>query len=87
MTKTHVLKTWPIFYEAALDGRKPFEVRRGNDRIYRVGDLLDLREWNPETKDFTGRRLLRRITYVMHGPELLPEDCWVLGLAPEEDLT
>lgn len=82
---THTLKTWPTFYEAVLDGRKTFEVRRGNDRTYQVGDLLDLQEWDPETKAFTGRRLLRRITYVMHGAPILPDDCWVMGIvAPEE---
>jgi hypothetical protein len=60
----HELKTWPQFFEAILDGRKNFEFRR-NDRDFRVGDLLDLKEWDPATKAYTGRACEVRITYIL----------------------
>jgi len=74
---THTLKIHPVYFEAILDGRKSFEVRHGNDRIYKEGETVRLREFE---KDFTGREVLVQVTYVMHGPPLLPEDCWVFGI-------
>lgn len=47
--KTHELKSWPNEFEAVRDLRKTFEVRV-DDREYKVGDWLLLREWvkNPD---------------------------------------
>lgn len=49
--KRHVLKCWPEFFDAIADGRKTFELRR-DDREYAVGDVLELRWWNPETESY-----------------------------------
>lgn len=76
---THTLKIQPEFFDAVSDGRKNFEVRRGNDRIYKVGDVVQLREFVQE-KGYTGHELLMEITYVMHGPPLLTDDIWVFGM-------
>jgi hypothetical protein len=72
--RTHELKTWPEFFRAIRDGRKRFELRR-NDRDFGVGDCLVLREWNPETKQYTGHKETRYVTYVL-------EDAEGLGLVP-----
>jgi hypothetical protein len=86
----HELKTWPTAFQAIWDGTKPFELRR-NDRGFRVGDSLHLREW--DTQDigapfggvYTGRSLVARITYVLtdgYFPGLQPGFA-VLGLKVE----
>ena len=68
---THQIKTWPGEFEAVRTGRKCHEVRR-NDRGYCVGDFLILKEWNPATEQYTGRAVLRRVTY------LTPSCAWGL---------
>lgn len=43
----HELKIWPQFYCRVKDGSKTFEVRN-NDRNFQRGDMVVLREWDPE---------------------------------------
>lgn len=71
--KTHELKSWPEFFADILAGKKMFELRR-NDRDYRPGDELALREWEPgdhpdkeATAKYTGRSVRMRVTYVLNG--------------------
>jgi hypothetical protein len=59
----HELKTWPRYFEAVVLGRKTFELRKA-DRTFVQGDTLILREWDPESGEYTGRSVERRITYV-----------------------
>lgn len=63
---THVLKTWPAYFQAIADGAKTFEIRR-NDRDYQTGDLLRLVEWDPDTGAATGRELARTVGFVAAG--------------------
>lgn len=65
--KTHDLKTWPQFYRAVIDGRKTFEVRK-NDRGFAEGDTLVLREWKPDTKNYTGLGVCVRVNYLVELP-------------------
>lgn len=60
----HALKIWPEYFEAVLDGRKRFEIRR-DDRGYKVGDVLNLREWDPAKERYTGRMLDASVTYLL----------------------
>ena len=57
-------KCWPEFFQAILDGRKKFEVRLADFAI-REGDSLVLREWDPKQKEFTGREMEKKVTYVL----------------------
>lgn len=87
--KTHHLKCWPEFFEAVIDGRKPFEVRE-NDRGYEVGDMLVLNEYRTEEHDYTGRKAERTITYIlpfgiMPGIDRADSDYVVLGLRDPND--
>ena len=61
----HVLKCWPEFFQSLLDGVKTFEIRL-NDRGYRVGDYLLLREYDPIALKYTDRKTTRRVTYITH---------------------
>lgn len=63
---THELKSWPEFFEPILNGAKSFELRV-NDRDFQVFDLLWLKEWDPKTKNYSGRQCFRSITYVEEG--------------------
>lgn len=74
----HSLKCWPKYWSAIADGRKNFDVRKGEDRQYQVGDELRLQEYDV-LKGFTGRQTRRIVGYIMHGGEWLPADVWVLG--------
>jgi hypothetical protein len=81
--REHVLKTWPCYFKDVYAEIKKFELRK-DDRNFRVGDLLILREWSPQTERFTGRECIRRVVYkVSEGPlpikGLLEEYC-ILGI-------
>ena len=65
-TKEHELKVWPTFYGPLKRGEKPFEVRV-NDRSYQRGETLYLREWDPDTKTYTGESCRKLITYTLSG--------------------
>lgn len=78
------LKTWPSYFQAILDGRKRFEVRQ-NDRDYLVGDVLVLREWDPNGGfgTYTGREYRVRVAYLMHGGQFgLSEGAVVMSIDP-----
>ncbi|UOQ53999.1 ASCH/PUA domain-containing protein [Hymenobacter cellulosivorans] len=73
--QTHELKTWPVCFAAVESGAKPFDVRE-NDRNYQVGDVLLLREYEPETEHYSGRTLLRSVSYVLQGGSFGLEAGW-----------
>lgn len=79
--RIHELKTWPEPFEAMAEGRKPFEVR-WDDRDFRVGDYLLLQEYIPgHDPGFTGREIMRQVTFVLAGGQFdLPVGVVVMGL-------
>jgi hypothetical protein len=60
----HRVKAWPSFFEATLSGVKTHDVRSMSDRDYQVEDTLRLMEFDPKRKQYTGRELCVRITYI-----------------------
>lgn len=76
----HELKTWPEFFACLLTGEKTFELRK-DDRGFRVGHTLWLREWSPKSREYSGRELRYRVTYVLSGIGLDP-GMVVMGIAP-----
>lgn len=62
-------KTWPEFFDKISSGEKKFELRLA-DWECNPGDILVLREWDPEKKDYTGRVLEKEVTYVLKTKEV-----------------
>jgi hypothetical protein len=76
----HDLKTWPEQFQALWFGRKKHEVRK-NDRNYKVNDNLILREWDPDTKAYSGRKMITMVDYVTAGGSFgLPKEICVMSL-------
>jgi len=57
-------KIWPESFQAILDGRKKFELRLADWEI-NEGDILVLREWDPNKKEYTGRSLEKEVKYIL----------------------
>lgn len=78
--KNHDLKILPLYFEDVCYGNKTFELRK-NDRDYKVGDTIRLREYTPSelieytpfASEYTGRECNRTITYILR-------DCEKYGL-------
>lgn len=73
----HELKAWPEFYQEIFLGHKNFEVRK-SDRDFKVGDTLTLREWNPQSQDYTGNMLSRSISYILKGGQFGVQEGYVV---------
>jgi len=73
----HELKTWKEYYEQVFMGRKTFEVRK-NDRNFQKGDILILKEWDNEKKEYTGREMARRVIYILSGGQFGIENGFVV---------
>jgi len=56
-------KIWPEYFEAVGSGKKNFEVRLADFDV-NEGDTLLLEEWDPGTKEYTGRSVEKQVTYV-----------------------
>lgn len=56
-------KVWPEYFQKIIEGVKTFEVRLA-DFECNNGDVLILKEWDPETKKYTGREIEKEVTYV-----------------------
>ena len=62
----HELKSWPDFFHPVFTGVKNFELRN-NDRKFKVGDTIILMEYDDRAGKYTGRKLRKRITYMIDG--------------------
>jgi hypothetical protein len=88
----HRLRTWVPYFQAVIDGAKPFEVRR-DDRGFQVGDRVRLIEVTHPDDGLapTGREAEAEITYILSGGQFGIEPGYaVLGLdtgtgMPEDD--
>jgi len=62
-------KTVPDLFEKVLNGEKNFDLRIAEFEC-EVGDVLVLREWDPEMKEYTGRQIEKTVTFVMKTKDL-----------------
>ncbi len=65
VTKKKIL---PRFFDDILNGKKNFEVRIA-DFDCKEGDTLILEEWDAETKKYTGRKIEKKIKYLLKTKE------------------
>jgi ASC-1-like (ASCH) protein len=54
----------PIYFNLVSAGKKRFELRV-RDFDIKEGDTLILQEWDPETKEYTGRELTKKVGYIL----------------------
>lgn len=57
-------KIWPEFFEDVKAGRKKFELRL-DDFDAKEGDTIVLEEWDQRTKEYTGRKIEKKVSYVL----------------------
>lgn len=57
-------KAWPEMFQAVANGKKNFDLRLADFEI-KEGDILVLKEWDPATKEYTGRTIEKEIGYVL----------------------
>jgi hypothetical protein len=79
--RLHELKIWPHFYEEVIAKIKTYEVRV-NDRAFKVGDFLLLREWDNEHNFYTGRSCQARIIHMTDSSHwyMIPNHLAILGI-------
>jgi hypothetical protein len=76
-SNTHELKTQPDYFNAVSEGRKKFELRR-NDRNFKIGDQIMLREWTES--GYTGRNINCKVDYILEGYDGLDPDYVILSI-------
>ena len=57
-------KIWPEYFEKVEAGEKRFELRLADFDI-KEGDTLVLEEWDPKTKEYTGRKIEKKVDFVL----------------------
>lgn len=77
--KLHRLKIWGIFFNAVINGKKLFEIRK-MDRDFQVGDEILLQEFNHQQNAYTGRECMVRISYIYKSNDYLREGYGVLAI-------
>jgi hypothetical protein len=78
--KTIEKKIWSEYFDAVANGDKNFELRLADWEID-IGDTLILKDWNPKTKEYTGRQIERTVTYLS---KTKGAEDW--GMWPKEDI-
>jgi ParB family chromosome partitioning protein len=73
----HELKILPEYFQEILDGKKTFEYRY-NDRGYKNGDILHLREYDVNSSYYTNRNVYVEVTSILFGPNMCVSDGYVI---------
>ncbi|HEX5429733.1 MAG TPA: DUF3850 domain-containing protein [Patescibacteria group bacterium] len=68
-------KILPEYFAQIENGSKTFELRLA-DWDCKAGDVLVLREWDPQPKTYTGREISKEVGYVLKTKDvhLFPSD-------------
>ncbi len=57
-------KIWPEYFKLVKSGKKKFELRLADFNI-KKGDTLLLEEWDPKTKKYSGKKIAKKIKYIL----------------------
>src|SRR4051812_13456211 len=76
--KEHDLKIWSRHFEAVLSGKKKAEYRV-NDRDFKIGDTLCLREVIEPECEYTGRKIYVTVTHIIPNGEMA-----ILSIEPQD---
>jgi ASC-1-like (ASCH) protein len=57
-------KIWPEYFKLISSGKKRFEMRL-DDFDIQEGDTLVLEEWDPKTKEYSGKKIEKEVDYVL----------------------
>lgn len=57
-------KIWPEYFDLVSSGKKRFELRLAVFDIAE-GDTLLLEEWDPKTKEYTGRKIEKKVSFLL----------------------
>ena len=57
-------KIWPEYFQKIINGTKEYELRLADFECH-VDDELILKEWNPKAKKYTGREIVKKVTYIL----------------------
>jgi hypothetical protein len=68
----HELKTLPKYFQAVEKGIKTFEIRR-NDRNYKCGDVLILKEYSKDV-GYTGKEITVKVLYILNEQPFVPPE-------------
>ncbi|MFA4998974.1 MAG: DUF3850 domain-containing protein [Candidatus Paceibacterota bacterium] len=58
-------KLWPQYFDIIYSGKKRFELRVADFDV-KEGDTLILEEWDPETKQYSGRKIEKTVDFVVN---------------------
>ena len=80
-------KILPEYFDLVESGKKRFEIRLADFSV-QEGDELLLEEWNPDTKQYTGRTISKKVGYIFQfdldkfgqKKEIEQKGLYVLGL-------
>lgn len=56
-------KLWKDYYDRIATGKKKFDIRLADFEI-KKGDTLILEEWDQDKKEYTGRSIKTKATYI-----------------------
>jgi ASC-1-like (ASCH) protein len=82
MSKVHDLKIEKRYLDLILSGKKTFEIRK-NDRDFKEGDFLVLRDIHPASFEYMGRALLVEVVYLTEFEQ--KEGYVVMGIKEQAD--
>lgn len=82
----HNLKAWPCYFQGLVSKTKTFEYRK-DDRDFKNGDILVLQEYEACSSTYTGKSVLRKVTFIIKGNKhsMIPEGFCVMSIVPLDE--